>query len=149
MLTKADLLGVKRNGEFYEKYGAALEKISKKLEKDIKNIQKTSIALPQTKIPKASSLKADGDVVKETITKDKDNNDIKNKVIYLSAGLNLEKYGFDKGVTTDNFNVIVHGFDTKTQQSTLEALEFAQQEALLSASYVCLLYTSPSPRDRG
>ena len=136
MLTKADLLGVKRNGEFYEKYGAALEKISKKLEKDIKNIQKTSIALPQTKIPKASSLKADGDVVKETITKDKDNNDIKNKVIYLSPGLNLEKYGFDKGVTTDNFNVIVHVFDTKTQQSTLEALEFAQQEALLSASYV-------------
>ena len=38
MLTKADLLGVTRDGSFYKKYGAELEKVSKKLRKEIENL---------------------------------------------------------------------------------------------------------------
>ena len=37
MLTKADLLGVTRDGSFYKKYGAELEKVGKKLRQEIDN----------------------------------------------------------------------------------------------------------------
>lgn len=136
MLTKADLLSVKRNGDFYYRYKDALEKVGKKLAKEIKEVNKSAITLPQTKIPKASKLTTDGVNVIEKVTQDKDGNDIKNKVVYLSKGLDLSKFGFDKGVTDKNFNVIVHAFDTEAQQNTLDALDIAEQEALLSASYV-------------
>ena len=54
----------------------------------------------------------------------------------MSKNLDLSKYGFEKGVSDKNFNVIVHGFDTEIQQSILNALDIAEQEALLSTSYV-------------
>lgn len=136
MLTKADLKGVKRDGSFFTKYQDALNSVSKKLKTEVKEIKKTAIPLPQTKIPKASQITTDGVNVVNKITTDKDGNEIKNKVIYLSKGLDLSKYGFAKGVTAENFNVIVHGFDNETQQSTLEALDLPDQNALLSASYI-------------
>lgn len=136
MLTKADLLGVKRDGSFLDKYGGALDKVGKKLRNEIKTVKSTAIPLPQTKIPSASNLVPDGENVKEITTQDKDGNPIKNKVVYMKKGLDLSKYGFDKGVTAENFNVIVHGFDTEDQQIVLDALELANQDALLSASYV-------------
>ena len=97
---------------------------------------RTAIALPQTRIPKASELEADGVNVKEITTKDENGNEIKNKVVYLEKGLDLSKYGFDKGVTAENFNVIVHGFDNNIQQAMLEALEMPDSDALLSTSYI-------------
>ena len=54
----------------------------------------------------------------------------------MKKGLDLSKYGFAKGVTAENFNVMVHGFDTEDQQIVLDALELANQDALLSTSYV-------------
>ena len=136
MLTKADLLGVTRDGSFFDIYGKALDKVGKKLRNEIKMVKSTAIPLPQTKIPSASKLIADGENVKEITTYDKDGNTIKNKVLYLKKGMDLSKYGFDKGVTAENFNVIIHGFDTEGQQIALDALELANQDALLSASYV-------------
>ena len=56
--------------------------------------------------------------------------------MYLENGLDLSKYGFDKGVTAENFNVIVHGFDNNIQQAMLEALEMPDSDALLSTSYI-------------
>ena len=136
MLTKADLLGVTRDGSFFNKYGGALDKVGKKLRNEIKIVKSTAIPLPQTKIPNASKLIADGENVKEITTYDENGNAIKNKVVYLKKGMDLSKYGFDKGVTAENFNVIVHGFDTEGQQIVLDALELANQDALLSSSYV-------------
>ena len=136
MLTKADLLGVTRDGSFFDKYGKALDKVGNKLRNEIKTVKSTAIPLPQTKIPSASKLIADGENVKEITTYDKDGNAIKNKVLYLKKGMDLSKYGFDKGVTAENFNVIIHGFDTEGQQIVLDALELANQDALLSSSYV-------------
>lgn len=136
ILTKSDLLSVQRDGSFYKKYGLALEDISKKLDKEIQQVKSTAIPLPQTKIPKASQIKTDGINSVEKTTLDKDGNEIKNKVIYLEKGMDLSKYGFDKGVTTDNFNVLIHGFDNEVQQSILNALDLPDKNALLSSSYV-------------
>lgn len=136
ILTKADLLSVTRDGGFYDKYGDTLKKVSQKLYAEVENVQKTSITLPCTKMPKASQLSTDGVNVVDKTTQDEQGNSIKNKVVYLSKGLNLAKFGFDKGVTSDNFNVIVHAFDNESQQAVLDALDFSEQEALLSASYV-------------
>ncbi len=136
MLTKADLKSVKRDGSFFEKYQEAFRGISGKLRTEIKQIQKTAIPLPQTRIPKASELKADGVNVEEITTTDANGNEIKNKVLYLKKGLDLSKYGFDKGVSAENFNVIVHGFDDNIQQVMLDALDLPDMNALLSTSYV-------------
>lgn len=136
ILTKADLLGVTRNGSFFNKYGSALGKVGQKLRNEIRTVKSSAIPLPQTKIPSASKLIADGENVKEIITYDKDGNPIKNKVVYMKKGLDLSKYGFGEGATAENFNVIIHGFDTEDQQIVLDALELANQDALLSSSYV-------------
>ncbi len=136
ILTKSDLKSVKRDGAFFERYKDAYINISKKLKAEARQIQKTAIPLPQTKIPKTSGLKADGVNVKEITTIDSNGNEIKNKVLYLKKGLDLSKYGFDKGVTAENFNVIVHGFDNNIQQVMLDALDMPDMNALLSTSYV-------------
>ena len=136
MLTEADLKSVKRNGEFHAKFSDVLNKVGKKLEKEINKIKATSIPLPQTRIPKASELISDGKNVVDTTTTDKNGNEIRNKVIYMKQGLDLSQYGFENGVNSDNFNVMIHGFDTESQQTVLEALELANQNALLSTSYV-------------
>ena len=136
ILTKSDLLSVQRNGGFYNKFGGALDKIGEKLDKEIENIKSTAIPLPQTIIPKASQIKTDGIHSFEKITQDKDGNEIKNKVIYLEKGMDLSQYGFDKGTTTENFNVLIHGFDSEVQLSILDALDLPNQNALLSSSYV-------------
>ena len=136
MLTKADLMSVKRNGAFWEKTSEKFKNISKKLKDDALQLRNTAIALPQTRIPKASELKPDGVNVKEVTTTDENGNEIKNKVVYLEKGLDLSKYGFDKGVTAENFNVIVHGFDNNIQQVMLDALELPDSDALLSTSYI-------------
>lgn len=44
ILTKADLISVKRDGSFFQKYNPALEKISKKLINEIKNISYKNIS---------------------------------------------------------------------------------------------------------
>lgn len=136
ILTQADLKSVKRDGYFYNKYKNLLETVEQKLKIETKNISSTKIVLPQTRIPKASELKADGKNLVETETTGSDGQPIKNKVLYMQNGLNLEQYGFDKGVTSDNFNVVIHGFDDESQQVALDVLDLADQNALLSASYV-------------
>ena len=136
MLTKADLLGVTRCGYFYDLYCSDLNKVSHKLRNEIRSVKATSIPLPQTAIPSASNLNVDGENVKEITTYDSNGAPIKNKVIYMRKGLDLSKYGFAKGVTSENFNVIIHGFDTESQQIVLDSLELANQDALLSSSYV-------------
>ncbi len=135
LFTKADLLSIKRNGEFFDRYKDSLNTVAQKLRAEVKAIKQTAISLPQTKIPKASKLQADGVNVKEITTTDENGNAIKNKILYMSKDLDLSKYGFDKGVNAQNFNVMVHAFDSKVQQAQLDALQ-ADSQALLSGSYV-------------
>jgi hypothetical protein len=136
VFTKADLLSVKKDGSFYNKFADACDVVSSKLEKSIHKIKASSIFLPQTKIPTADKIKTDGKNSFDMLTYDIDGNPIHNKLIKLSKGLDLHQYGFDEGVNADNFNVLIHGFDTKEQQTILDALDLVDQKALLSASYV-------------
>jgi len=136
ILTEADLKSVSRDGYFYKKFGPDLAPAEKKIAKYIDNIQKTAIHLPQTDIPKASELKTDHDVVQDKITFDSNGDIVKNKVIFLRPGVDLQKYGFKEDIKSDDFNVLTHGLDTDEQSVIFSALGQLDSDALLSTSYV-------------
>ncbi len=131
ILTKADLKGVKADDVFFKKYGQAYEENAAKIQAQINKIKETSISIPQTKIPKASQLVEDGEIVK-TVKKD----GITNKVIYLKPGQDLSKIGFADGVTSDSLNCIVHALDAEEQAAVFRALGFVDSDALLSSSWI-------------
>ena len=136
ILTKADMKAVKETDAFYDRFSDAYETGIKQIEPLVNDIKKTAIHLPQTKLPKASELKVDGENVIEITQKDKDGNEIKNKVVRLRPNIDLGKVGFEKGLNSDDLNVIVHAFDYDTQSATLQALGDIDSDSLLSASYV-------------
>ena len=136
MLTKADMKAVKETDAFFNKYAAAFNEATSRIKPFVDNIQKTAIHLPQTKIPKASELIIDGENVKEYITKDKNGNQIKNKIVYLKPNMDLGKLGFEKGLNSDDFNVIVHALDKDSQSATFQALGNIDSDSLLSSSYI-------------
>lgn len=136
ILTKADMKAVKETDAFYDRFSDAYETGIKQIEPLVNDIKKTAIHLPQTKLPKASELKVDGENVIEVTQKDKDGNEIKNKVVRLRPNIDLGKIGFEKGLNSDDLNVIVHALDYDTQSATLQALGDIDSDSLLSASYV-------------
>lgn len=136
ILTKADMKAVKETDEFFDRFSDAYETGIKQIEPLVNDIKKTAIHLPQTKLPKASELKVDGENVIEVTQKDKDGNEIKNKVVRLKPNIDLGKVGFEKGLNSDDLNVIVHALDYDTQSATLQALGDIDSDSLLSASYV-------------
>ncbi|MGN0031560.1 MAG: hypothetical protein ACI37Q_06375 [Candidatus Gastranaerophilaceae bacterium] len=131
ILTKADLKGVDAQEKFYTQFKTDYEEKMTDVKKLIDKIKSTAISIPQTRIPKADELIVDGDIVKE-VTKD----GITNRVIYLRPGQDLSKVGFDKGVTSDEFNAIVHALDYEEQATVFRALGIVDSDALLSASWV-------------
>lgn len=136
ILTKADMKAVKETDEFFDRFSDAYNSGIEQIEPLIDNIKKTAIILPQTKLPKASNLKVDGKNIIEVIQKDKNGNEIKNKVIRLKPNMDLGKLGFEKGLNSDDLNVIVHAIDYDTQSATLQALGDINNDSLLSSSYV-------------
>ncbi len=136
ILTKADMKAVKETDAFYDHFSEAYETGIKQIEPLVNDIKKTAIHLPQTKLPKASELKVDGENVIEVTQKDKDGNEIKNKIVRLKPNMALDKVGFEKGLNSDDLNVIVHALDYDTQSATLQALGDIDSNSLLSASYV-------------
>lgn len=136
ILTKADLKGVKETNEFFDKYSVALNEATNKIKPLIDKIQNTAIHLPQAKLPKASELVVDGENVKEIVTKDKDGNEIRNKIIYLQPDMDLGALGFEKGLNSNDLNVFVHALDYDTQSATFQALGNVDSDSLLSCSYV-------------
>lgn len=140
MLAEADLKGVARNDVFYNLYKSKLEEAAKKIKGLVDDLQKTSICLPQTKIPKADKIVSDNEDVKTEITYDEQNNRINNKVIYLKNGMDLSKSGFESksanNLMTEDFNVLVHALDLEEQSSVFQTLGQIDSDALLSASYV-------------
>lgn len=132
ILAEADLKGVKRDGSFFDKYSGALEAGRKEIGELVSSLQSTAIHLPQSTLPSASSLIADGKVVKEMTASD----GTKNKVIYMDKGLDLSKYGFPAGSNSDDLNIIVHALETGEQSVVLNALGQVDTTALLSSSYI-------------
>lgn len=131
ILAKADLKGVKKDEEFYNRFKDAYDKNVNEVQKLITKIKETSIHIPQTKVPKASDIIIDDKIAQE-VTYD----GIKNVIINLKPGQDLSKIGFDKGVISDEFNVIVHAFDEEEQATVLRALSIVDSDALLSSSWV-------------
>ena len=135
ILTDADLKAVKRNNAFYDKHSVGVNESAPLVEKHIKEIQSTAIALPQTKIPKASQLKT-GQGIKEVEV-----NGIKNKVIYMNQNPNLEAAGFEKGTKSDNFYNLVHAFDDEDlgvdgKIAQFVGLKSIETDSLLSTSFI-------------
>lgn len=136
ILTEADLKGVSRDKSFYSKYKNKLDNAKIEIGKLIDNLQETAIVLPQTKIPKASQLRVDGENVKDVISKDSVGKPIKNRMIYLKPNMNLKDIGFESNIKSDDLNVLVHGLDESEQSATFQALGQVDSNALLSTSYV-------------
>jgi len=136
ILTKADLKAVKETDYFYDKYFDVFKEGTSKIEPLVDNIQKTAIHLPQTKLPKASELVVDGENVQEITTKGSDGKPITNRIVYLKPNMDLGKLGFEKGLNSDDLNVIVHALDYDTQSATFQALGSIDSDSLLSSSYV-------------
>src|SRR5574344_1946441 len=136
ILTKADLKGVQRREHFYHKYANKLNDAELVLSNLVDSTQKTSICLPQTKLPKDSELKVDGCIVKDSYTSDSNGKTIKNKVIYLQPGQDLKNIGFKDNIKSDDLNVLVHGLDVDEQSVIFQALGQVDSGGLLSTSYV-------------
>ena len=131
ILAEADLAGVKRSGEFYEKYKDELVKGNAEVSDLVRQLQESAIHLPQTKIPKASDIPVDGVNVKEV-----EIDGIKNKVLYLKPDMDLSEYGFPAGTKVEDLNVLVHALDEGEQSAVLQALGLIDSDALLSSSYI-------------
>ena len=136
ILAEADLKGVKKGDSFYLKYQAALDRGNEKIKGLVDEIQKSSIYLPQTKIPKASELKVDGEKVKIEMTKDSNGNPISNTVIYLDKDMDLSALGFTEGLKGSDLNVLVHALNYENQSAIFQALGQVDSDALLSSSYI-------------
>lgn len=131
MLTEADLKGVQKNDRFYLKHADKLAKAKKNIKHYIYDIQSSSIHLPQTNIPKASELNPNSQFVR-TIYSD----GIKNTVLSLKGCNDLEKAGFKSCKDLKDFNVLVHGLDSKNSAYMFQALGLIDSKAVLSSSYV-------------
>ena len=131
ILTQADLKGVQKNNKFYLKHAQKLDSAYKEVQKYLFNLQACAINLPQAKVPKASELniksshvsliKADG---------------IRNTVLDLRGCQDLGNVGFKTCKDINDFNVLVHGLDSKNASSMFQALGTIDSKALLSSSYV-------------
>ena len=136
ILAEADLKGVKKNDSFYLKYQDALDRGNAKIKELVDEMQKSSIYLPQTKLPKASEIKIDGEKVKIENTKDSNGNPISNTVIYLDKDMDLSTLGFAEGLKSSDLNVLVHALNYENQSAIFQALGQVDSDALLSSSYV-------------
>lgn len=131
ILTEADLKAVKKDGKFFTRCKKELQKAKSEIEPLINNIQKTAINLPQTKIPKAHKLNMSSPYV-DKITSD----GVTNTVVRLEQGINLKEAGFERNVSLDDLNILVHGLDDKDSASMFQALGIVNSDALLSTSYI-------------
>ena len=136
ILTEADMKAVKRDGKFFEGFQGVMEQGEREVGGYVKQIKESSICLPQTKIPKASSIKVDGDKVKDVVTTLSDGTKITNRVIYLEPDMDLSQYGFENGLNSDDLNVLIHALDNEESSTIFQALGQIDSDALLSASYV-------------
>ena len=136
MLTEADLKGVSADGYFYDKYKNVYNNGVNEISKLIEEIKSTEIYLPQTDIPKASKIKADGKIVVE-----KNIRGHKVKVFYLKKGESLEHLGFPKGTKSDDISLLYHGLlgteeECKKYLSLLESLGDIDNDAIISTTLV-------------
>ena len=131
ILTQADLKGVQKNDRFYLKHAHKLDGAYKEVQKYLFNLQASAINLPQTQVPKASELNTKSSHV--SVIKA---NGIRNTILDLRGCQDLANVGFKTCKDINDFNVLVHGLDSKDASSMFQALGAIDSKALLSSSYV-------------
>ncbi len=136
ILTEADMKAVKRDGKFFEGLQDILEQGENEVRTYVKQIKESAIPLPQTKIPKASEIKVDGQKVKDVTTTLTNGTKVTNKVLYLEPDADLSKYGFGENLNSNDLNVLIHALDNGEQSTIFQALGQVDSNALLSTSYV-------------
>lgn len=136
ILTKADMKAVKETDEFFNKFETAFNSGTNEINSLIDTLRQTAIHLPQTKIPKASELKVDGKNVQEHNYRCSDGKELKYVQVNLCRDMDLGELGFEKGLNSNDLNVIVHALDKDSQSATFQALGSVDSDCLLSTSYV-------------
>lgn len=125
-LLQKSKIEILQNPDVMNKFNTTVQKVTKLIEQ----IKNTAICLPQTKVPKASEI-TKGKNVKEI-----ESDGVKNTVVYLEKGDDLSKYGFEQGLKSEDFNVLVHALDNENQSDIFQGLGLLNSDALLSTSYV-------------
>ncbi len=133
ILSEADLKGMQKSYEAYEVYKDAQKEGNSEVARYIRDLQRTAIPLPQQRLPKASELIADGDVVR-----DANIGGIKNKVIYLYRNMGKGSLPFDLALDPNDFNLLVHALDSEKNSLIFQRMDEVDNDTLISASYVNL-----------
>lgn len=133
ILSEADLKGMKKGGTSYELFKDAQKEGNSEVARYVRDLQRTAIALPQHKLPKASELVPDGDIIRETNI-----GGIKNKVIYLNKNMGKGSLPFDKNLDPNDFNLLVHALDSEKNSLIFQRMDEVDSDTLISASYVNL-----------
>lgn len=136
ILTRADMNAVTEDDSFFRRFGGDLDIAEREITALVDDIQSTAIHLPQTKIPKASELVANGDNIEIVDVQDDNGESYQIKVLKVKKGTDLGQYGFEKGLLAEDLNVICHAFDYAEQGASLQALGSIDSDSLLSTSYV-------------
>lgn len=138
-LTRSDLKG-SDNNLFLDNFDNNCTKDTQEIRNIIKKIQSQGIYMPQTKIPKASTIKKHLQVHK---TK---NAYVKDGVVVLKINkdTNFKELGFDKNTTYENFTALIH-CSTDANTNLTRDIFYASKEGnngVFSASYINPKYAS-------
>lgn len=136
IITKAGIIADSQTNELQEQELKNVAMLSDIVSAFVEEMQDTALILPQTRLPKASELVVDNNVVKDITTYDDKGQPIKNRVVFLKPDLMLDKYGFEKGLNSNDLNLLVHAFSYEEQFSALPVLADIDSDAVLSTSYV-------------
>lgn len=133
ILAEADLKAMQKKNTAFKLFEKALMEGNSEVSRYIRDLQRTSIHLPQSRLPKASEIEADGKVVR--IAKI---GGIENKVIYLTKGMGKGSLPFDEELDPIDLNFLVHALDNEKNSLIFQRLEEIDNDTLISASYINL-----------
>lgn len=133
ILSEADLKGMQKKDASYELFKEAQKEGNSEVARYVRDLQRTAIPLPQNKLPKASELIADGNIIREANI-----GGIKNKVIYLYKNMGKGSLPFDKNLDPNDFNILVHALDSEKNSLIFQRMDEVDSDTLISASYVNL-----------
>ncbi len=133
ILSEADLKGMQKNEAAFKTFEKAQQEGNSEVARYVRDLQRTAIPLPQNKLPKASELVADGEVVRNANI-----GGIQNKVIYLTKNMGKGSLPFDKNLDPNDLNFLVHALDSEKNSLIFQRIDEVDNDTLISSSYVNL-----------
>lgn len=133
ILSEADLKGMQKNEAAFKTFEKAQQEGNSEVARYVRDLQRTAIPLPQSRLPKASELVADGNVVR-----DANIGGIQNKVIYLTKNMGKGSLPFDKTLDPNDLNFLVHALDSEKNSLIFQRIDEVDNDTLISSSYVNL-----------